>query len=342
MRCPGRSRSTSKLLRESAPSTPSSGPENTLARLTGATRTRRHGIATPPTAKLRSSTSLVCRVPPIPRICLWNSIRGGCAPIRWAAAGVKIVPSAPVSITRVTGTPLADRVTIGALRRVATVVSPNRTAPQPPAAAIRCSAAYSAVDRSKVVTITPPSHRVMRDQVTFGAALCKASNVTVLNIATWRACLRAPPAVSNLAIPHAGPRPLPPQAAAPVLVSSHCRSTDFPCGGPTGERIDYAHSCCQHAPAARSRCPLRPPYPTLEPEDGALHFRRPQRDSHHRPRTDRADAASGAAGDPRRRRRRRSGVAGWHQTPGPGADRRDRQALRPIPRQPPLARRHAD
>src|SRR5271167_1298672 len=103
-------------------------------------------------------------------------MRGLCAPIRWATTGVKIVPSAPVSITRVTGTPLADKVTIGALRRVATVVSPNRTVPQPPAAATGCSAAYRAADTSKVVTIAPLSHRFMGQEVTFGAALYKESN----------------------------------------------------------------------------------------------------------------------------------------------------------------------
>ena len=48
--------------------------------------------------------------------------------------------------------------------------------------------------------------------MTFGAALCKESNITVSALsttATIRACLRSPSTVSNFAIPHAGPRPLP-------------------------------------------------------------------------------------------------------------------------------------
>src|SRR5690606_7134451 len=49
-----------------------------------------------------------------------------------------------------------------------------------------------------------------------------------------------------------------------------------------------------HAPAARSGRPLRPPEASLEPEDGALHLRHPQRHSHHRSEPDRPDAASGA------------------------------------------------
>src|SRR6516225_3575958 len=94
--------------------------------------------------------------------------------------GVKIVPSAPVSRTSVTGIPLADKVTIGALRRVATVVSPKRTAAQlPPAAATGCWAAYPAADTSAVATIAPLSHRFMGEEVTFGAALCKEGNITV-------------------------------------------------------------------------------------------------------------------------------------------------------------------
>src|SRR5208282_1787233 len=201
-------------------------------------------------------------------------------------AGVKIVPSAPVSRTSVTGIPLADKVTIGALRRVATVVSPKRTAAQPPAAATGC---WAAPDTSAIVTIAPLSHRFIGEEVTFGAALCKESNITVsslLSIATLRACLRGPRAISNLAIPHAGPRPLSSRSSrAGVGVSETVRSTDFSCGGSTGERTDNANSYRQHAPAARSRRPFRPPHPAMEPQDGAVHYWRPQRDSYHRPRT---------------------------------------------------------
>ena len=114
-----------------------------------------------------------------------------------------------MSRTSVTGIPLANNVTIGALRRVATVVSPKRTAAQPlPAAATGCWPAYPAADTSAVVTIAPLNHRFMREEVRFGAALCKeSSDITVSSLsgsAILRACFRGPCAVSKLAIPHAG------------------------------------------------------------------------------------------------------------------------------------------
>src|SRR5580693_1230497 len=150
----------SKLLNVSAPRTPSSGPENTLGIFSDATRTRRHGIAVSPAVKLRNSTSLVARLPERPRICRSNSMRGVCAPTRLAAAGVRIVHSAPVSSSRVTGAPLATRVTIGALRRVATVISPTRLVPQPTA---RVSAA-AATPPSADASATAP-HRIRRDRL---------------------------------------------------------------------------------------------------------------------------------------------------------------------------------
>jgi hypothetical protein len=58
------------------------------------------------------------------------------------------------------------------------------------------------------------------------------------------------------------------------------------------------------APAAGSWCSLRPPDPPLEPEDGALHLRRPQQHPHHRSRADGADAAPGPEGGERHRRQR--------------------------------------
>src|SRR5215472_16735001 len=113
--------------------------------------------------------------------------------MRPATAGVKIVASAPVSRSRVTGTPLADRVTIGALRRVATVVSPKRTVPQPLAAATGNSPAHAgAADIRAVVTIAPLMHRFMREEVTFGAAQRKKSNITasrLSRVGSRRACL---------------------------------------------------------------------------------------------------------------------------------------------------------
>jgi len=137
-----------------------------------------------------------------------------------------------VSRTSVTGIPLANNVTIGALRRVATVVSPKRTAAQPlPAAATGCWRAYPAADTSAAVTIAPLSHRFIREEVTFGAALCKeSSDITVNSMsggATLRACFRGLCAVSKLAIPHAGPRPLPSRSAAPVSGLRDCTEHRF-------------------------------------------------------------------------------------------------------------------
>src|SRR5579864_3418736 len=44
-----------------------------------------------------------------------------------------------------------------------------------------------------------------------------------------------------------------------------------------------------HASNAGSRCPLWSPDALLEPEDGPLHLRSSQQDSHHQPRKDAAD-----------------------------------------------------
>src|SRR5579863_1610857 len=97
-----------------------------------------------------------------------------------------------------------------------------------------------------------------------------------------------------------------------------------------------------HAPAFGSRRAFRPPHPPLEPEDGAVHLRRAQRRAHHQSRRDRADARPCAPDVARRRRRRRPRALRRHQAPGAGTDCRRRQALRPVFRQPSLARRHVD
>ena len=103
-------------------------------------------------------------------------------------------------MTKVTGTPFADKVTIGALRKVATAVSPNRIVPQPGAAATGCWAAYPATDTTAVVRIAPMDHRFMRDEVTFGATRRKKSDVSeslLSGIVPVEACLRGPRTVSK-------------------------------------------------------------------------------------------------------------------------------------------------
>jgi small subunit ribosomal protein S2 len=59
-------------------------------------------------------------------------------------------------------------------------------------------------------------------------------------------------------------------------------------GGSTGER--HGASRLHDAPAVRGWRSLRPSGPPLESEDGSVHLRRPQQNSHHRSRPDRADA----------------------------------------------------
>ena len=114
-------------------------------------------------------------------------------------------------------------------------------------------------------------------------------------------------------------------------------------GGSTGSRTQRnGLPDLHHAPAARGRRAFRASDAALEPAHGALHLWHPQRRAHPRPDTDRADDASGAAGAPRRRRQRRPGALRRHQAAGPGAGRPGGQALRPVLRQPSLARRHAD
>src|SRR5271165_5853412 len=86
-------------------------------------------------------------------------MRGVCAPTRLAAAGVRIVHSAPISSNKVSGAPLATRVTIGALRKVATVISPIRPVPQP---APRLSAATATPPRADASATAPQRTRLER------------------------------------------------------------------------------------------------------------------------------------------------------------------------------------
>ena len=96
------------------------------------------------------------------------------------------------------------------------------------------------------------------------------------------------------------------------------------------------------AAAARSRSPLRPPDPPLEPQDAPVHLRGAQRDPHHRPRPDRAAAGRRPRVRPRDRRPRRAGPLRRDQEAGPGADRPGGDPRRHAVRQQALARRHAD
>src|SRR6202047_2062015 len=93
MRRPGRSRSISKLLRVSAPSTPSSGPDRAFTISSGATRTLLRGTSTPPIVKLRSSNSPAGMSPVIPCICLpnlhANPLRGGRRQYGGLGAGIE-------------------------------------------------------------------------------------------------------------------------------------------------------------------------------------------------------------------------------------------------------------
>src|SRR5690348_150312 len=89
-------------------------------------------------------------------------MRGVSAPTRLAAAGVRIVHSAPVSSSNVTGAPLATRVTIGALRRVATVISPTRLVPQPTARVSAPAAAPPSAHASAHASAAPP-YKTRRD-----------------------------------------------------------------------------------------------------------------------------------------------------------------------------------
>src|SRR6266853_3881696 len=66
---------------------------------------------------------------------------GRCAPIRSATAGVRTVLSAPVSRISVTEWPLADRVTIGARFRVATMILPIGLMSQPTVSRPSCKLA---------------------------------------------------------------------------------------------------------------------------------------------------------------------------------------------------------
>ena len=113
-------------------------------------------------------------------------------------------------------------------------------------------------------------------------------------------------------------------------------------GGPTGTGTTNGFPHLHDASAARGWRAFRPPDPPLEPVDVVVHLRHPQRRPHPRPDPDRADAAPRAGGAARGRGQRRTRAVRRHQAAGAGAGGSGRQALRPVFRQPSLARRHAD
>ena len=129
---------------------------------------------------------------------------------------------------------------------------------------------------------------------------------------------------------------------APVGRLATSRSSQGPVEVQPEKDVTHGASRLQYASAARGRLSLRPPEPPLEPEDGALHLRRPQQHPHHRPGADGAAAASGAGQGERRRGRRRPRAVRRHQAPGLRGHRRCRQALGAVLHQSSLARRHAD
>ena len=157
-----------------------------------------------------------------------------------------------------------------------------------------------------------------------------------------RACQIQPQALpSGRVNPHAG-------LAARRIVQAHRSGVGPERSGPIvpaaaqPERTEHGIARVFDAPASRSRRAFRPSHAALEPENGALHLRRPQRHPHHRSGTERAAAAAGPRGGPRGRRRRRPRAVRRHQAAGAGGDHRGGQALRPVLRQLSLARRHAD
>ncbi|VVD29050.1 protein of unknown function [Paraburkholderia dioscoreae] len=81
------------------------------------------------------------------------------------------------------------------------------------------------------------------------------------------------------------------QAGAPRVSAAFSQAdggaADTAAGLRPNPRGDFHGS--YHASNAGSRCPLRSPNALLEPEDGSVHFRSSQQDSHHQPRKDAAD-----------------------------------------------------
>ncbi len=81
---------------------------------------------------------------------------------------------------------------------------------------------------------------------------------------------------------HGGRREAQPRNHRPAALHGKRAAAFIPSGG----RFPHQESCnapSHHAPDAGSRRPFRPPDPLLEPQDGAVHLRRPRQDPHHQP-----------------------------------------------------------
>src|SRR3546814_4038495 len=81
--------------------------------------------------------------------------------------------------------------------------------------------------------------------------------------------------------PNPGTFARPPMRAAAASRPTLSRRPGSP-SGVTSNAPDH------HAPNAGSRRAFRPPDPLLEPQDVAVHLRRPRQDPHHQPRKDHA------------------------------------------------------
>ena len=141
---------------------------------------------------------------------------------------------------------------------------------------------------------------------------------------------------------HPPNRPLTPRTHPRSSTADHrSRRTGRRIFETVGEGDDHAHARRDHEATARGRRALRPPDPPLEPEDEALHLRRPRRHLHHRPAADAEADRDGLHLRPRHRRRRRHDHVRRHQEAGPGPDPVLRREVRHALRQRALARRHA-
>ncbi len=95
------------------------------------------------------------------------------------------------------------------------------------------------------------------------------------------------------------------------------------------------------ARAARGRRPLRPPDPTLEPQDAPVHLRRARRHLHHRSAADDGASARRPAVRVEHRRAQRHRALRRDEEAVPGRRRRARPPRRDALREPPLAGRPA-